>query len=95
VLKNRPKDWKSYPTTDKETVSEVIGKGEGREEMKKNIGSVDRIIRVILGLGLVWLAVYWKCWICAVVAAGLLLTAAIGWCGLYQLLGISTCKIKK
>ena len=63
--------------------------------MKKNIGSVDRIIRVILGLVLVVLTFYWKCWFCAVAAVILLLTGAIGWCGLYQVFGKSTCKIKK
>ena len=63
--------------------------------MKQNIGSLDRTIRLILGIVLVGLTFYWKCWFCAVVGAILLLTGAIGWCGLYQILGINTCKIKK
>jgi len=63
--------------------------------MQKNIGGADRVIRLVLGAGLIVLTVYWKCIFCAIAAAILILTAAIGWCGLYKILGINTCKIKK
>jgi hypothetical protein len=63
--------------------------------MKKNIGNPDRIVRLILGLVFIILALYWKCWFCTVFGLILILTAGIGWCGLYQLFKISTCKIKK
>jgi hypothetical protein len=60
-----------------------------------NVGSVDRIIRIVLGVGLVavafggslaWplLGVTW------LVAAIMLVTGAIGLCPLYFVLGIST-----
>lgn len=63
--------------------------------MNKNVGTVDRIIRLVLGLVLIGLAIYWKCWFCGVIGLILLFTAALGWCGLYKVFGVSTCKIKK
>jgi hypothetical protein len=61
--------------------------------MKSNIGKTDRIIRALIGLIVIAVGVYLKSWWGAI---GLvpLFTAAIGWCGLYTLFGISTCKIK-
>jgi len=61
--------------------------------MKCNTGKTDRIIRGLIGLIVIAAGVYWKSWWGAV---GLvpLFTAAIGWCGLYALFGISTCKAK-
>jgi type IV secretory pathway TrbD component len=63
--------------------------------MQQNIGIQDRMVRIIFGLAFVGLAFYWRCWFSAAVGLVLLLTAAIGWCGLYQLFKISTCRIKK
>ena len=61
--------------------------------MKCNIGKTDRIARVSIGLIVIAVGVYLKSWWGAI---GLvpILTAAIGWCGLYTLFGMSTCKIK-
>lgn len=68
--------------------------------MKTNMGSADRIIRIIIAaiigflyfngtitgtLGLVLI----------IMAAVFLLTSFIGFCGLYTILGINTCKIKE
>jgi hypothetical protein len=60
-----------------------------------NVGSIDRVVRIVLGIGLVavalggsvagpLLAVVW------LVAAIALVTGAIGFCPLYFVLGIST-----
>ncbi|NVM57230.1 MAG: DUF2892 domain-containing protein [Desulfobacterales bacterium] len=59
--------------------------------MKHNIGGTDRILRVCVGLIVIGIGVYYKSWWGAI---GLLpiFTAAISWCGLYKLFGISTCK---
>lgn len=59
--------------------------------MKKNIHSIERVIRVVLGLGLTSLAFIgpanpWFFLGLIPVATGLL-----GWCPPYALLGISTC----
>jgi len=59
--------------------------------MKCNIGKTDRIIRGLIGVIVIGIGIYLKSWWGAI---GLLpiFTAAIGWCGLYKLFGISTCK---
>jgi hypothetical protein len=61
--------------------------------MKCNIGKTDRIIRALIGLIVIAVGVYLKSWWGAI---GLvpLFTAAVGWCGLYTLFGMSTCKLK-
>ena len=60
----------------------------------KNAGSIDRGLRVIIGLALVAWAVFggpvWA-WIGAVP----LLTGAVGSCPAYSIFGISTCSLKK
>jgi uncharacterized membrane protein HdeD (DUF308 family) len=65
--------------------------------MKKNEGTADRVIRVILGIILIGLALYfmnsWALWVVIVVGiAGLiaLITGIIGYCGLYTILKINT-----
>ncbi len=65
---------------------------------KQNEGSVDRIIRAILGIGLIiggfFLSGVLKI-ILIIIGIVLLITAITGFCGLYALLGINTCSIKK
>lgn len=63
--------------------------------MNRNEGTVDRIVRAALGIGaLAWAAsTGWSSagGIALLVLAGILIvTAAIGFCPLYHLLGIST-----
>jgi hypothetical protein len=62
--------------------------------MKHNVGGIDRIIRVLLGLAAIVAGVYFQSWWGAL---GLipLLTAAISWCPLYLPFGLATCAIKK
>ena len=68
--------------------------------MQKNVGSIDRAIRALVGVGL--LAAYLlggiqgTLGIVALVAGIVMLgTAAIGWCPPYSLLGINTCGVKQ
>lgn len=61
--------------------------------MKQNVGTVDRVIRVILGLAIIGLGIGFKSWL-GLIGLVPLLTAAIGWCPLYLPFGISTCKVK-
>lgn len=63
--------------------------------MKFNVGGIDRILRILVGLGLVaWAALLggpvWA-WIGIVPLA----TGAIGTCPAYSLLGMNTCPMKK
>jgi hypothetical protein len=62
--------------------------------MNKNMGSADRTVRIVLGLGLIGAGVYFKSWWGAL---GLILvaTSLIGWCPLYLPFGISTGGAKK
>ncbi len=62
--------------------------------MKCNVGTVDRIVRTVVGLGIIGAGVYFKSWWGAVGAVPLL-TAAIGWCPLYLPFGFSSCKEEK
>ncbi len=60
----------------------------------KNMGSADRIARIVLGIVLIALALTgafspWG-WIGIVPLA----TAAVGFCPLYTLLGVRTCKME-
>lgn len=59
--------------------------------MQKNIGSIDKTVRLLAGLAIIGAGVYFQSWWGAV---GLVLvaTAAMSWCPPYALLGISTCK---
>ena len=68
--------------------------------MARNIGSVDRILRSVFGLALIAYAIplgfsqtgwNWVGWIGVVP----LLTAAIGNCPLYSILGLSTCPVAR
>ena len=61
--------------------------------MIKNMGNLDRVLRGMLGLGLLAWAVlgshelHWLGWL-GVVPLG---TALVGFCPLYRLFGLSTC----
>lgn len=62
----------------------------------KNVGKPDRIIRVIAGAALA-VAAYLTggpaAIIMGVAAAVAIFTGLLGWCGLYVVLGINTCKV--
>jgi hypothetical protein len=62
--------------------------------MTPNVGTIERILRIVVGLGLIAIVFVgpqtpWG-WIGVVP----LLTGLIGWCPPYALLGISTCSRK-
>ncbi len=59
--------------------------------MKKNIGNIERIIRIVGGAGILSLAVIGPQTPWALLGAVPLLTGLIGWCPPYHLLGINTC----
>lgn len=62
--------------------------------MKANVGSVDRILRVVIGIGLLVLFFVLDAPLKYLGLIGLvpLATAALNWCPLYTLLGINTCR---
>ena len=58
--------------------------------MKTNIGKIDKAIRIVLGLAIAFAGYYFKSW-WGLVALVPLLTAFVGMCSVYSLLGINTC----
>ncbi len=61
--------------------------------MTCNIGTTDRIIRLVIGVAIAALGFYYKSW-WGLLAIIPLATAALGFCGLYVPLKISTIKKK-
>lgn len=62
--------------------------------MQRNEGTLDRAVRGIAGLVLVGLAATGTIGLWGWVGVVPLLTAALGWCPLYTMLGINTCGIR-
>jgi len=62
--------------------------------MKKNMGSVDRILRIVIGVVVIALGIYNKAW-WGVLGIIPLFTASVSSCPLYMPFGISTCKTKQ
>lgn len=66
---------------------------------RNNEGSMDRILRVVVGVALVvWFFVdqgagFWH--YAKLVGIVPILTGLVGWCPLYTVLGISTCPMKR
>lgn len=61
--------------------------------MKPNVGSADRIVRIIAGLAIIGAGVYYKAW-WGVIGVVPLATAALNFCPLYMPFGLSTCKTR-
>jgi hypothetical protein len=59
---------------------------------QKNVGGVDKIIRIIGGLGIFGCGVYFSIWWLYVIGIVVFLTGILSRCGLYTLLGINTNK---
>lgn len=57
--------------------------------MKRNVGSLDRVLRILVGLGLLVLAVKGHVW--GWIGVVPILTAVVGFCPAYLPLGFSSC----
>jgi hypothetical protein len=64
----------------------------GGEEMKRNVGSADSIVRPVLGLAVIAAGLHYQNWF-GLVGIVLLGTAVIGWCPATLPFGLSTCKM--
>ena len=62
--------------------------------LKKNVGNADRAFRIILGIGLISLAFVGPQTVWGWLGVIPLLTALVGTCPLYSLLGVNTCTKK-
>lgn len=61
--------------------------------MKKNVGQVDKFARILFGLGIGALGYFFNSWL-GLLGIVPIAMAFIGFCPLYSLFGISTCKKK-
>ncbi len=61
--------------------------------MKANVGGIDRILRIVLGAGLIAWGIYAQNWL-GVLGVPLLFSGLMGQCFLYRLFGISTCRVR-
>ncbi len=63
--------------------------------MKKNIHSVERIVRVVVGIILVAMAFVGPANLWFLLGLIPLATGLLGWCPPYAMLGINTCNLGK
>jgi hypothetical protein len=68
------------------------------EMLKTNVGGIDRIVRVLVGLALLGLFFMysdapWRYW--ALIGIVPLATGLMGSCPVYSMLGLSTCPVKR
>ncbi|GAB4211889.1 MAG: DUF2892 domain-containing protein [Rhodoferax sp.] len=63
--------------------------------MKANVGGIDRIARIVLGLVLVVLTATGNLGVWGWLGLVPLATGALGWCPPYAIFGINTCSMKK
>jgi len=61
--------------------------------MKKNVGKIDMIIRIIIGIIIASVGIVYKSW-WGLIAIIPLLTALVNFCPLYTLFGCNTCSAK-
>jgi hypothetical protein len=61
--------------------------------MKKNEGTTERTIRVLLGLAILSLTVIGPQSLWGLIGLVPLLTGAVGFCPIYKAFGISTCPV--
>jgi VIT1/CCC1 family predicted Fe2+/Mn2+ transporter len=78
----------------------TVGQADSRKDMQmtKNMGQLDRGLRFAVGVALL-LATFafgigtgWLHWVMAAVGAVMLVTALVGNCPAYSLVGIKTCR---
>lgn len=62
--------------------------------MKANVGGIDRVLRIVLGLALIALTLTGAIGAWGWIGLVPLATAAMGFCPLYTVLGFSTCPVR-
>ncbi len=65
--------------------------------MGTNVGKADRAFRIIIGVALITFAIYgtWSYAYLGWIGVIPIVTALVGWCPAYRLLGLSTCPLNK
>ena len=62
--------------------------------MKKNVGGIDRVLRIVAGLALVALAATGQVGVWGWLGVVVLATGVFSFCGAYTLIGLSTCPLE-
>jgi len=62
--------------------------------MKANVGGIDRILRIVLGLAIIGAGVYFKSY-WGLVGLVPLLTATLRFCPVYPFIGLNTCPLDR
>ncbi len=77
-------------------VGPVADARESKEvPMKANVGGIDRVLRAVLGAILIGLTLSGAIGAWGWIGLVLLGTAAVGFCPLYPLIGLNTCRASK
>ncbi len=63
--------------------------------MKANVGTVDRIVRIVVGLVLIGLSAMGTIGVWGWIGVVPLVTGLFSFCPLYTMLGMNTCSAKK
>ena len=82
-------DWRQVPATPHRPSSPT-----GARPIKSNVGGIDRILRIVIGLALIALTLTGTIGVWGWIGVVPLLTAAMGFCPLYTVLGFSSCPMK-
>jgi hypothetical protein len=68
-------------------------------KLNQNLGTVDRVLRVLIGISFIYIGIFLLFGLIQIIfvlfGVGFLINAITGFCGIYYLLGISTCRIPK
>ena len=62
--------------------------------MKTNVGGIDRVLRIVIGLALITLTLTGAIGVWGWIGLVPLATAALGFCPLYTVLGYSSCPVR-
>ncbi len=63
--------------------------------MNMNVGIIDKVVRVVSGLVLIGLTLTGMIGLWGWIGIILLATGVMGWCPLYQIMGMKTCPTEK
>lgn len=63
--------------------------------MTKNVGGIDRTLRIVIGLALIAAAATGTIGLWGYLGALPLVTGLVGWCPPYAIFGLNTCSMKK
>lgn len=63
--------------------------------MTKNVGGIDRIVRIVVGIALIAAAAMGAIGVWGYIGVVALGTGLMGWCPPYAILGFNTCSMKK